>query len=385
MIEIASLKERELLVCKIPVRLDVQAVTELEKELHLDGVRELVLDFSACTYVSSAGIRAILKAYQVMTRSKGAMFSRNVGRDIYEVFETTGLAQIIGVEKAIREITLDGLELISAGVCGECYRIDHETVLKLYLEGVDPSVAEMEKRYAKAAFIMGVPTAVSYDLVRCGNRAGVIYEMLNAELFSALIRQEPESLERHGQVLVRVAHILHGAKGDPSILPNMKERLRGYIRQMDEYLTQAEVEMLLRKLETVPDADTCVHFDLHTSNIMMQGHEPVVIDMGDLSIGNRLFDIGWLYMIYGIPETGLCMMATKIPNEIGYKFWNVLEDAFFPDKKSQEYRYFEENRYFLASLRVIYGMVFLPKVREVSLRWLRELLLPRISEAGQVS
>lgn len=370
-----------ILTVRIPPRLDVNTAPALEQTLELAGVRELILDFDACEYVSSAGIRMILKAFQRLSRVGGAMVVKNVAGEVYGIFDISGLAQMIPLERKLREISLDGLEPLSAGVCGECFRLDEETVVKLYREGVDPSIAAQEKRHARAAFVMGIPTAISYELVVCGTRTGVVFEMLEAELFSSVIRNDVANLDLHARTLAEVMKRLHAAKGDPAVLPDMKARFRGYIEQIGGYLSDQESRFLLERLEAIPEADTCVHFDLHSSNIMIREGEPVIIDMGDLSIGSYLFDVGLMYTIYGIPEFGFSELATQISADTGLEFWRCFERHFFEDRSAEEYAFFDENRYFLASLRVIYTITFLPQVRENFVRILKESLLPRMMDS----
>ena len=363
---------------KLDGRLDGVAAPSLDAKLALDGVRELVLDFAKCHYISSAGIRSVLKAHQAMAKAQGKMVVTNVSPHVREVFDLTGLSDMITIGKKTREISLEGLELLSAGVCGECYRLDHETVVKVYNEGVEPEIAEREKQYSKAAFVMGVPTAISYDVVSCGTRSGVVYELLDAELFSAVIRKDTANLDRYAKMLSDTAKTLHVAKGDKTILPDLKHRLRGIIRDAGYLFTSEESEYLMEKLESLPDSDNCVHFDLHSSNIMMQNGELVIIDMGDFSTGSYLFDLGLIYMIYGVPELGLSMLATKIPTEEGLAFWNHFAGHYFADKSAEERALWEENRYFLASLRLIYSVTFLPGLRSELERWIKDILLPRI-------
>jgi uncharacterized protein (TIGR02172 family) len=377
-VNIATETAGDTLTVKLDGRLDGVAAPSLDAKLVLDGVRELVLDFAKCHYISSAGIRSVLKAHQAMAKAQGKMVVTNVSPHVREVFDLTGLSDMITIGKKTREISIEGLELLSAGVCGECYRLDHETVVKVYNEGVEPEIAEREKQYSKAAFVMGVPTAISYDVVSCGTRSGVVYELLDAELFSAVIRKDLGNLDRYAKMLSDTAKTLHAAKGDKTILPDLKHRLRGIIRDAGYLFTSEESEYLMEKLEALPDSDTCVHFDLHSSNIMMQNGELVIIDMGDFSTGSYLFDLGLIYMIYGIPELGLSMLATKIPTEEGLAFWNHFAGHYFADKSAEERVFWEENKYFLASLRTIYAVTFLPGLRSELERWIKDILLPRI-------
>jgi uncharacterized protein (TIGR02172 family) len=362
-------------------RLDASSAPAVEAQLVTDGIRELVLDFADCPFVSSCGIRTVLVAHRRMANAGGRMVARSLPPAVREIFDMTGLSSIISITRPTREISIDGLELLSQGVCGECFRLDTETVVKLYREGVAPEVAEQEKRYAKAAFVMGIPTAISYDVVSCGTRSGIVFELLNAELFSSVIRCDPGNIDLHARRLSDIAKLLHAGKGDRAILTDLKDRFRGYIRQIDDVLTPEETAYMLDRLEAVPDADTCVHFDLHSSNIMVQGGELVIIDMGDFSIGSNMFDLGLIYMIYGVPELGMCRMATKIETEDGLAFWNAFARHYFSDRSAEERAFFEANRYFLASLRIVHAITYLTHLRADLARMLRDVLMPKVMAA----
>lgn len=359
-------------------RLDAASGPALEARLPTEGVRELVLDFTDCPFVSSCGIRAILVANRRMITAGGRLVVRNLPPTVREIFDMTGLSSIITVAKTMREISIDGLELLSQGVCGECYRLDSETVVKLYREGVASEVAEQEKNYARAAFVMGIPTAISYDIVACGTRSGIVFELLNAELFSAVIRRDTGNIDLHAKRLSDIAKILHASPGDRAILTDLKDRFRGYIRQISDVITPDETEFMLDRLEAVPDAETCVHFDLHSSNIMVQNGELVIIDMGDFSVGSNMFELGLIYMIYGVPELGMCKMATKIEPEHGLEFWNAFARHYFADRSAEERAFFEANRYFLASLRIVHAITYLTHLRVELARMLRDVLMPKI-------
>ena len=366
------------LTLDIPLRLDVNTAPALERTLDLTGVRDLTLDFGECRFVSSAGIRMILKVFQTLSKRGGTLVARKVTEDVHRIFDISGLSQIISLEKKRREISLEGVEPLSAGVCGECFRLDEETIVKLYREGVDPSIAEREKQFARAAFVMGIPTAISYDVVACGDRTGVVFEMLDAELFSAVILNDLANLDRHAQTLTDVVKLLHAAEGDSAVLPDMKARFRGYLQEIEECLSEQENRYLREKLESIPDAGTCVHFDLHSSNLMIREGEPIIIDMGDLSIGHYLFDVGLMFTIYGMPELGFSELATRIPVDAGFELWQGFERHFFADKSPEEYAFFDENRYFFGSLRVIYTITFLPQLREEFIKVLKDFLIPRM-------
>ena len=84
---------------KIVGRLDTTTAPELEKTIDSCGlsIKELVLDCSELEYVSSAGLRVILKAQKLMN-AQGNMKLTHVNETIMEVFDITGFADILTIE-----------------------------------------------------------------------------------------------------------------------------------------------------------------------------------------------------------------------------------------------------------------------------------------------
>ena len=80
-------------------RLDTQTAPELEKELDsiLSGLKELTFDMTNLEYVSSAGLRVILKAQKAMN-TQGSMKLTGVNDSIMEVFDITGFLDILTIE-----------------------------------------------------------------------------------------------------------------------------------------------------------------------------------------------------------------------------------------------------------------------------------------------
>ena len=80
-------------------RLDTQTAPELENELDLvlPGLKELTFDMTSLEYVSSAGLRVILKAQKTMN-TQGSMKLTGVNDSIMEVFDITGFLDILTIE-----------------------------------------------------------------------------------------------------------------------------------------------------------------------------------------------------------------------------------------------------------------------------------------------
>ena len=84
---------------KIIGRLDTTTAPELEATIDgcAAGLKELVLDCGGLEYISSAGLRVILKAQKLMN-VQGSMKLTGVNETIMEVFDITGFADILTIE-----------------------------------------------------------------------------------------------------------------------------------------------------------------------------------------------------------------------------------------------------------------------------------------------
>ncbi|MBP5294024.1 MAG: STAS domain-containing protein [Clostridia bacterium] len=87
------------LIVALEGRLDTTTAPQLDQELKasLEGVTELVFDFSQLAYVSSAGLRVLLSTQKVMN-VQGSMVVKNVNQDVMDIFEVTGFSDILTIE-----------------------------------------------------------------------------------------------------------------------------------------------------------------------------------------------------------------------------------------------------------------------------------------------
>ena len=80
-------------------RLDTNTSPEFENliETSLDGVEKLIIDLKELAYISSAGLRVLLTALQIM-EDQGSMVVRNVSQEVMDVFEITGFIDDLTIE-----------------------------------------------------------------------------------------------------------------------------------------------------------------------------------------------------------------------------------------------------------------------------------------------
>ena len=91
-------RDFELVTLEITGRLDMTTAPNLHATINdlSEDIKELVFDMSEVEYISSAGIRVLLGAYKKMNSNDGIMRIEKVNDMVREVFEMTGLSEMLG-------------------------------------------------------------------------------------------------------------------------------------------------------------------------------------------------------------------------------------------------------------------------------------------------
>ena len=94
-------KNGTVLTVKPEGRLDAATSPILQKDLlqHLDGVREIVMDFTKVEYISSAGLRMLMVFEQKMEDTGGSLHLIHVNENIIEILELVGYTDLLTVER----------------------------------------------------------------------------------------------------------------------------------------------------------------------------------------------------------------------------------------------------------------------------------------------
>ena len=90
-------RDFELVTLEITGRLDTTTAPNLESVIHElpEDTKELIFDMSGVEYISSAGIRVLLGAYKKMNTNQGIMRIEKANDMVREVFEMTGLLELL--------------------------------------------------------------------------------------------------------------------------------------------------------------------------------------------------------------------------------------------------------------------------------------------------
>ena len=93
-------RDFELVTLEITGRLDTTTAPNLESVINelSEDTRELIFDMFGVEYISSAGIRVLLGAYKKMNLKQGTMRIEKANEMVREVFEMTGLSEMLNKE-----------------------------------------------------------------------------------------------------------------------------------------------------------------------------------------------------------------------------------------------------------------------------------------------
>ena len=203
--------------------------------------------------------------------------------------------------KKYREISVEGCKLIGRGAKGDVYRYNDELVIKVYNENNTYHDVEREIALARKAFILGIPTAISFGIVSVGNQYGAMYELVESETLSSCIARNPGQVETYAKMMAELALTIHSveAKPDddfPEAAPRILDYIEGGIGREDEALAQ-KCKALLNAL---PVSHNLLHGDFHTGNVFVQHGDSLLIDMDRLSTGHPIVELSDLCYFYGI-------------------------------------------------------------------------------------
>ena len=289
--------QKDRIVIALEGRIDTTNAAQVEADIsallaeHPDLTP--AFDGEKLAYISSAGLRVLMK----ISKASGKKLSVvNVSKEVYEIFETTGFTTLLDVQKKLREISIEGCEVVGEGANGKVYRLDEETIIKVFAPGVPLQTVQEERNIAQAAFVAGVPTAISYDVAKVGESYGAVYEMLHAKTLSAFIVEHPQQAEEMGRRMGALLKELHHTPASTGKLSNMLSVYRERAQKMEKYLTKEEHKKVMQVYDRLEERTTMLHGDYHPKNIMYMDGELLFIDMGDVGYGHPLLDLGGSYL-----------------------------------------------------------------------------------------
>ncbi len=262
--------------------------------------------------------------------------------------------------KKYREISIDGCEIIGRGAKGDVYRYDEELIIKVFNQNNTFKDVEREIALGRMAFIMGVPTAISFGIVSVGQRYGAMYELVDAETISGCIAKSPGQVKRYALIMADLAKTLHAIDvPEGEGIPEAAERLRDYIRTGAAYADEELAAKCMQLVDALPASGRLIHGDFHTGNVFLHQGEPLLIDMDRISRGNpfvELCDLYYFYIILGEEDPSVVEKFMGFSYQTACAFFREFLQSYLETEDEIRLREVTEKLSFIGYLRAIHRL-----------------------------
>lgn len=330
-------KDGPILNVKVTGRVDANTAPDFDAQIepNMKGVNKLLIDASELEYISSAGLRVILKYKKLCPCTKIIEASN----EAYDIFQMTGFTEMMEIQKKLREISVEGCKIIGQGYYGTVYRLSKDTIVKVYSKKLGLERIENERELARKAFVLGVPTAIPYDIVKVGDLYGSVFELLDAETLQEKILNDMPHIAEYCIKSIQVLKVIHSAQVKPGELKDKKAEVLGWAESIKPLFTPEVGERIISLVKGINEDHHILHGDYHIKNVMMIGDEPFIIDMDTLAMGSPIFELGFMYSSYvGYQELdhNNSMQFFGIEHEKLIRFYENSLRLYCPHKSEEE-------------------------------------------------
>lgn len=347
----------------------------------------IIFDLEDLKYLSSMGLRVFLKLSKT---EKNRISVVNVSPEVEDIFRMTGFDTFFDLSRKMRRVSLDGCAIIGRGANGMVYRLNPDTIIKVFRPDADFSVVEREREKARAALLKGLPTAISYDVVQVGDSYGIVFEMIGSKSLADVLKEDEAHFDRYAKAYSALYKEIHSTEGDVETFGREKDIYEEAIEYCSDVYTPQELEKLRLLVRNIPERTTLIHGDFHPKNIMLIDGELALIDMGDVSTGHPVFDflataatqVNLLKLDPAFAEQFTGMSAPMIS-----RLWKSLMEDYFAGKSTDEIRQIDHRITGFSKLKVALAPYFARDLNEAvlhaSIQDARTNLLPIIDELAR--
>lgn len=329
---------------------------ETEKILSENAHTDVIFDIDKLDYISSTGLRLILK----VRKAEPTLKIINASTDVYEILDMTGFTEMIPVEKAMRKFSVEGCDIIGKGAKGTVYRYNGDTIVKVYNSVDNLDDIQNERKLAKRAFVLGIPTAISYDIVKVGDKPGSVFELLDAKSYSEMITTDSANKDKYITEYAQLLKKIHETEVNPDDMPDIKITVNKWLEAAKPYLPEEKFAKFSALIEKTPDTMNMLHCDYHTNNVMYQGGEALLIDMDTLSHGHPIFELANIYITYvgfGEEDPTIVENFLDMPYETAKYIWQKFIREYLETDDENVIENAEKKIILLSYLRLLHHKV----------------------------
>ena len=377
-------------VLLFPEKLNLENTPEFEAECkeQLQDVpadAEVIIDLQDLVYISSAGLRLILR----LSKKYPSCIVANVSNEVYSILEMTGFVSFLTIRRKPMIIPPVEGEPIARGSNGEIYAIEDDTIVKMFTDKTSLEEIEEEWANARTAVSLGIPSVICFAVVNDGTRNGIMFEKLQTKTLDRLIYSDYDNFDQYGDMFAELFYTIHQTRDLKKGLSSVIKQQLSYVERA-HYLSESEREQLKNFLLAVPETDTVIHGDFHPRNIGMADGELIAMDMAEIGYGHPVFDFVSTYydLVFSgktFPSVTSYFFGLEIPDL--RRLWDRMLQWYFKGLSREDADWINEMLDELVGLRTILLPVLHPnKPKEKHDEWIRigrEKLTGKLEELNE--
>ena len=301
-------------------------ITKIHEE---NSDKKLFINFSKVTMITSSCIRWLMSFHK-----KGYNYElTNVSKEVFTVLKLTGLSGMLNIKQETFSINTEGCKLLGKGFHSEVYRIDDETIAKVYYDMNDIDDVIRERMIAKQAFVKGVPTEISFGMCEADGKPGLVYELVDAKTLLSVLVEDQNNIDKYVKEYVELVKETHNYNN--SNMDGIYDKKQDFIDQVEfnkPYISNKCYEVLSKLKDDIPENDQLLHGDPHPANVMLTEKGMIFIDLSDMGFGDEKFDLMFLYrtlILFGmLPGKS----AYALNKEGCIRLWNCFIKEYYKGK-----------------------------------------------------
>ncbi len=258
--------------------------------------------------------------------------------------------------KKYREYSVEDCVVIGKGAKSVVYRYNDEVIIKVYNEKNTYREIERENMIARKAFVAGIPTAISFGIVKVGNKYGSMFELIESKSLSELISLDTGRIKFFANMMAELALLIHSTEIPPEGLSDYMKEVYGWVNEGLGYCDNELAGRITDMISDLPEVKTLIHGDFHTGNVMLYDDEPLLIDMDRVSICHPVIELSGVYMFYiafGELNPAFSELFMGFSYEKQVEFFNEFMKAYLKTEDSERIKEVTDKAALLAYTRLI--------------------------------
>ena len=321
---------------------------------------ELILDASELSYMSSSGIRALVK----LSKLQKEVRIDNVNDAMFSIFYSSGLTEIFKINREMLKMTNDNWDVAGVGASGTVYKINNDTAIKVYKEGIKFEYVNQERELARQAFICGVPTIIPNRNAMVGNQYATIFELVNSITLGEAFMDNPDRFDELMDDYVRMIKELHSIEDKKEYFPNLQDLWLQSEHMIREGLDADDADLVVDIYKNSKRSRNLLHGDIHPGNVMISDGEMVLVDMASMSTGPDILDVITIFRLsmYG-KDVGLIDAAEKsmgFKKELFERFWKEFTKRYYKVEDEEVIQEITRQMYCITALDLMFSINTIP-------------------------